>query len=458
MGLELHFLSPPPLTFVPPARAMPGATQLPLIRPFIPVLLSRHIIRKIATPQLLYFSRVFVVGKKNNSSRLVIDLSLLNLLLIVPRFKMETGEDCPQHHWSDVGMHNRHGGRVFPRPRGMGLSEVSGICGGQPDIRLSVPPFRSGICPLGLLQGYQTDKGFPSSFDGPDSLLSGRLPPSTPIARRFGGDNFLSPGSLQEAGLLHKSPEVESLTLSEGGLSGRSLPSGHASALTSGGEDPLHLLSLSGHGPEFPPFPPTDGEPIGPSELGLISCPSRSAAPSPSPQMDERELLSCHERPPRSTASLLHISPGGMAGSFLPWDPGSDVHSYSLSSADDGCLLVRLEWSPSPSQGLRWLASSLRDSFHQLAGTQGYFPLHSALSSSAPELLSPYHVRQLHCGVLHSSPGFSEVGPSIVPHLFSSGVLSSPLHHPSSQTLVRCFERFGRPGLPLVSCIYRVVS
>ena len=92
MGLELHFLSPPPLTFVPPARAMPGATQLPLIRPFIPVLLSRHIIRKIATPQLLYFSRVFVVGKKNNSSRLVIDLSLLNLLLIVPRFKMETVE------------------------------------------------------------------------------------------------------------------------------------------------------------------------------------------------------------------------------------------------------------------------------------------------------------------------------------------------------------------------------
>ena len=91
MGLELHFLSPPPLTFVPPARAMPGATQLPLIRPFIPVLLSRHIIRKIATPQLLYFSRVFVVGKKNNSSRLVIDLSLL-YLLIVPRFKMETVE------------------------------------------------------------------------------------------------------------------------------------------------------------------------------------------------------------------------------------------------------------------------------------------------------------------------------------------------------------------------------
>ena len=41
--------------------------------------------------------------------------------------------------------------------------------------------------------------------------------------------------------------------------------------------------------------------------------------------------------------------------------------------------------------------------------------------SSASELLSPY-VRQHHCGVLHSSPGFFEVGPTFVPHLFLSGV------------------------------------
>ena len=82
---------------VPPAHAFPGLAQLPLIRPFLPALLSRRVIRKISSPQLLYFSRVFVVGKKNNSSRLVIDLSLLNLLLIVPKFKMETVEKIAQN-------------------------------------------------------------------------------------------------------------------------------------------------------------------------------------------------------------------------------------------------------------------------------------------------------------------------------------------------------------------------
>ena len=89
-GLRLSFHTPPPLSLLPPSLALPSPSQLPLIRPFLPDLLSRQIIRRITCPQLLFFSRLFVVKKKGGSNRLIIDLSLLNKLLIVPSFKMET--------------------------------------------------------------------------------------------------------------------------------------------------------------------------------------------------------------------------------------------------------------------------------------------------------------------------------------------------------------------------------
>ena len=90
MGLRLFFHTPPPLSLLPPSLALPSPSQLPFIRPFIPNLLSRRIIRRVSSPQLLFFSRLFVVKKKEGSNRLIIDLSHLNKLLIVPSFKMET--------------------------------------------------------------------------------------------------------------------------------------------------------------------------------------------------------------------------------------------------------------------------------------------------------------------------------------------------------------------------------
>ncbi|CAL4093496.1 unnamed protein product [Meganyctiphanes norvegica] len=89
-GLRLHFRSPPPLSLLPPPRAIPNPSQLPAIRSFLPGLLSRRIIRKIYFPRLLFFSRLFLVGKKGGSLRLVIDLSLLNQFLFIPSFHMES--------------------------------------------------------------------------------------------------------------------------------------------------------------------------------------------------------------------------------------------------------------------------------------------------------------------------------------------------------------------------------
>ncbi|CAL4185922.1 unnamed protein product [Meganyctiphanes norvegica] len=78
------------LSLLPPPRAIPNPSQLPAIRSFLPGLLSRRIIRKIYFPRLLFFSRLFLVGKKGGSLRLVIDLSLLNQFLFIPSFHMES--------------------------------------------------------------------------------------------------------------------------------------------------------------------------------------------------------------------------------------------------------------------------------------------------------------------------------------------------------------------------------
>ena len=88
-GLHLNFHTPPPLTLSPPSHLLPSSSQLPDIREFIPVLLSRRFIRKITSPQLLHFSRPFAVPKKDGPNRLIIDLSFLNTLLVTPTFKME---------------------------------------------------------------------------------------------------------------------------------------------------------------------------------------------------------------------------------------------------------------------------------------------------------------------------------------------------------------------------------
>ena len=81
----------PPCRF-PTFHCHPSLAQLPEIRKLLPNLLSRSIIRKICIPQLLFFSRIFLVPKKDNSDRLIIDLSFLNKFLITPTFKMETIE------------------------------------------------------------------------------------------------------------------------------------------------------------------------------------------------------------------------------------------------------------------------------------------------------------------------------------------------------------------------------
>ncbi|CAL4066112.1 unnamed protein product [Meganyctiphanes norvegica] len=63
-----------------------------MLEPFMDPWAEQRFIREIKVPQPLFFSRMFSVPKKSGKRRPIIDLSLLNRRLKIPRFKMETIE------------------------------------------------------------------------------------------------------------------------------------------------------------------------------------------------------------------------------------------------------------------------------------------------------------------------------------------------------------------------------
>ena len=91
-GFRLKFKKLPELRLDPhPSLTMSEAVTQRL-ETFVPGWLEREVIREIKERIPLHFSRLFTREKKNGKLRPVIDLSVLNLLLVVPTFRMETVE------------------------------------------------------------------------------------------------------------------------------------------------------------------------------------------------------------------------------------------------------------------------------------------------------------------------------------------------------------------------------
>ena len=91
-GLELQFLEQPPLSPVPINLSVTKDSQKnQLLQDEVNILIQKGVLEEVNPPfHLGFYSRLFLVPKKNGKMRPVLDLSVLNQYLVVPHFKMET--------------------------------------------------------------------------------------------------------------------------------------------------------------------------------------------------------------------------------------------------------------------------------------------------------------------------------------------------------------------------------
>ena len=93
-GFKIPFKSVPPLSLVPINLSQSSS---PLLREEIAELLKKRAVERVRNPgTLCFYSRLFIVPKKNGKLRPVIDLSLLNHYMHKQHFKMETDKSVRQ--------------------------------------------------------------------------------------------------------------------------------------------------------------------------------------------------------------------------------------------------------------------------------------------------------------------------------------------------------------------------
>lgn len=91
-GLGLHFQEVPPLSSVPLDLSQTrDSVKNRLLQEEVGTLLQKGVLEEVIPPiSPGFYSRLFLVPKKNGKMRPVLDLSALNRFLVVPHFKMET--------------------------------------------------------------------------------------------------------------------------------------------------------------------------------------------------------------------------------------------------------------------------------------------------------------------------------------------------------------------------------
>lgn len=89
-GYRIPFLRDPPLS-QEPIKFPVSAHQLPILKEEVRILLMKNAVELVLDPSSPgFYSRIFLIKKKNGKLRLIIDLSPLNKMMRVDHFQMET--------------------------------------------------------------------------------------------------------------------------------------------------------------------------------------------------------------------------------------------------------------------------------------------------------------------------------------------------------------------------------
>ena len=93
-GFRIPFIKIPPLSSVPIRMSQ---SSFPFLREEIENLLNKRAVERVQNPETPgFYSRIFLVPKKNGKFRLILDLSLLNRYIEKQAFKMETVKSVRQ--------------------------------------------------------------------------------------------------------------------------------------------------------------------------------------------------------------------------------------------------------------------------------------------------------------------------------------------------------------------------
>ena len=93
-GFRIPFIKIPPLSSVPIRMSQSSS---PFLREEIENLLNKRAVERVQNPETPgFYSRIFLVPKKNGKFRLILDLSLLNRYIEKQAFKMETVKSVRQ--------------------------------------------------------------------------------------------------------------------------------------------------------------------------------------------------------------------------------------------------------------------------------------------------------------------------------------------------------------------------
>ena len=373
---------------------------------------------------------------------------------------LQNGVD-PVHSPGDsrtsLGMCHGSGRCILPYSNRMVFPQIPSFFPRQQNLCLSIPSLWSGYSSLGFQQDYQPNKKPPPSSLNKISLLPGRFPFSGNIPRRSEVSPSICHKPFQNSGSEYKLQEVKPHSISEGGISGSSLPPRHPKTFPTSVKSTTNFVPL----PSVPPAPfllsTSSGESNRSSELGF-QLRSIGSSPSETPgEVDEQEFFPSNKGSSSSPRPGIKVLPSSLARPFLPRALNSNVSTSPVHSVDDRLLQGGVVRSHIPSPCRERVAPGVCFPSLQHSRTESHSPLPPSLRSIAQEQLRDDHVGQHHSSLLHPPTRFLPVrSPHGADSVYSNLQLPEQ-HHADPKTYQRRVECLSRPGISPLPSPKRVV-
>ena len=459
-GFRLKFHTRPPLRKSPPAHLDPSISASIHLEEVIPALLQQNTIREVQAPfPKMFYSRIFFCPKKDGSVRPIIDLSDLNKLLVIPKFKMEhvrtikrglctplwgcTADIEKAFHnvpiWYkhqkylafSIGKYNKR--RVFVwqfLPFGLSLAPWA--------FHRIVKPIKVHLRDLMFqVVSYLDDFAF---FATSKAELYEASQEFKQILKRLNlSINWEKSDFTPRRSLIYLGVKFALKPFS----------------LAPGGEDSFGSVSMRQVNRSPDMLQKKFRIPSRASKFRSNLCPFRTSPSSASDKVVESPHFSSPEGSPHSFRQCGEILNSGLDVQVLPVDARSHAPSTPNRGTHDGCVQGGVVWGSPTSEGTKAMAGLSLFNPYQLVGAKGSPFVTSALPTYAPRPDGLSVDRQYHSPILSPKPRFQDHSS----HALDRGHLRTmrfPKHQISAAPSPGCPQRPGGCRLQVSSNLHGV--